>query len=144
MTVAEMLGHSHFSSRFAFSSRLWYSRDVHSSNPDPEIRPDGELGEQPDDRRADLPEPKPSPPEVKAITTEAIKDAVIDPRRDWHLIERLVRDYVKILKEQGLRPERAVSEAKALVVAATGDPMSTILPSVVTWTLSEYYDRSRG
>jgi hypothetical protein len=86
----------------------------------------------------------PTPTEVKAITTEAIKDAVIDPRRDWHLIERLVRDYVKILKEQGLRPERAVSEAKALVVAATGDPMSTILPSVVTWTLSEYYDRSRS
>jgi hypothetical protein len=29
------------------------------------------------------------------------------------------------------------------VVDATGDPMSTILPSVVTWTLSEYHDRSR-
>jgi hypothetical protein len=116
---------------------------VHSSNPDPDIRPDDGPGEQPDGRRGDKPETRPTPTEVKAITTEALKDA-IDSRRNWHLIERLVRDYVKILKEQGLRPERAVSEAKALVVDATGDPMSTILPSVVTWTLSEYYDRSPG
>lgn len=117
---------------------------MHSSNPDPDIRSDDGPGQQPGDRLDDSPESTPTPTEVKAITTEAIKDAVIEPRRDWHLIERLVRDYVKILKEQGLRPERAVSEAKALVVAATGDPMSTILPSVVTWTLSEYYDRSGG
>ena len=32
-------------------------------------------------------------------------------------------------------------EAKALVVEATGDPMSGLLASVVTWTLSEYYER---
>jgi hypothetical protein len=39
------------------------------------------------------------------------------------------------------RSERAVSEAKALVTEATGDPFSSLLTSVVTWTLSVYYER---
>ncbi|MEP6491790.1 MAG: hypothetical protein ABJF01_03885 [bacterium] len=79
-----------------------------------------------------------TPSEVKQITTEALKDAVADPRHDLAATERLVRDYVKILKEQGFRPDRAVTEAKALVVEATGDPLSSILASVESWTMSVF------
>ena len=82
-----------------------------------------------------------NPPANNTDATDALKDAATPARHDVQAIERMVRDYVKILKQQGFQPERAVTAAEALVVEATGDPASEILPSVITWTLSVYYDR---
>jgi hypothetical protein len=79
--------------------------------------------------------------ELKATTTIRIRDAAIGRRPDWHAVERVVREYVTVLKAQGLKPERAIIEAKTRVVQATGDPSHHLLPSVETWTLSVYYDR---
>jgi hypothetical protein len=79
--------------------------------------------------------------ERKTATAEALRTAVTSDRRAWNDVERLVRDYVGILRSHGVKPDRAVVEAKALVIEATGDPFSSLLTSVVTWTLSEYYER---
>jgi hypothetical protein len=79
--------------------------------------------------------------ELKADTVHALRIAVTSDRRAWHEVERLVRGYVRVLRAHGLKADRAVVATKALVVEATGDPMSSIITSVVTWTLSEYYER---
>ena len=84
-------------------------------------------------------------PEGHAELKAALRTAVASDRRMLNDVERLVRDYVRVLRAHGIRSERAVIEAKALVVEATGDPLSDplsgLLASVVTWTLSEYDER---
>jgi len=50
-----------------------------------------------------------------------------------------VREFVFALREQGLKREATVSEARAIVIQATGDPSSSLLPSVETWALKEFY-----
>ena len=80
-------------------------------------------------------------PEGHAELKAALRTAVTSDRRMLNDVERLVRDYVRVLRAHGIRSERAVIEAKALVVEATGDPLSGLLASVVTWTLSEYDER---
>lgn len=79
--------------------------------------------------------------DLRAETALALRNAVVSDRRAWNEVERLVRDYARALRARGVRSERAVSEAKALVTEATGDPFSSLLTSVVTWTLSVYYER---
>lgn len=80
--------------------------------------------------------------ELKSSTAQALRIAISSSdRRAWHEVERLVREYVRVLRTHGLKADRAVVEARSLAVEATGDPMSSLLPSVVTWTLSEYYER---
>jgi hypothetical protein len=73
--VAERLGRSHLPLGFAFSSRLWYSRHVHSSNPDPDIQPDAlPTGAGMNGAASWQQETTPTPTDVKANTTEAIKE----------------------------------------------------------------------
>jgi hypothetical protein len=79
--------------------------------------------------------------ELRASTALALRTAVLSDKRAWNEVERVVRDYAQALRARGVRSERAVSEAKALVTEATGDPFSSLLTSVVTWTLSVYYER---
>jgi hypothetical protein len=87
---------------------------------------------------ADLPEEH---SELKSDTAHALRVALTSDRRAWQEIERIVREYVRVLRAHDLKAERAVAEAKTLVAEATGDPMSSMMPSVVTWTLSEYYEK---
>jgi len=87
---------------------------------------------------ADLPEEH---SELKADTVHALRVALTSDRRAWQEIERIVRDYVRVLRAHDLKAERAVAAAKTIVTEATGDPMSSMIPSVVTWTLSEYYEK---
>jgi hypothetical protein len=87
---------------------------------------------------ADLPEEH---AELRSDAVHALRMAMTADRRAWHDVERLVREYVRVLRAHGLKADRASAETKSLVVEATGDPMSSIIPSVVTWTLSEYYER---
>jgi hypothetical protein len=87
---------------------------------------------------ADLPEEH---SELKSDTVHALRVALTSDRRAWQEIERIVREYVRVLRAHDLKADRAVAEAKALVTQATGDPMSSMMPSVVTWTLSEYYEK---
>ncbi|HEY9228286.1 MAG TPA: hypothetical protein VIP11_16640 [Gemmatimonadaceae bacterium] len=89
-------------------------------------------------RAADLPE---GIAELKSTTAQALRMAVTSDRRAWYEIERIVREYVRALRGHGMKSERAVAETKALVVQATGDPLSSLLTSAVTWALSEYYER---
>jgi hypothetical protein len=89
------------------------------------------------DRSTDLPE---GHAERKAATADALRVAMTSDRRAWQEIERLVREYVRVLRSHGMKHDRAVAEAKAVVVEATGDPLSSLLTSVVTWTLNEYYE----
>ena len=92
---------------------------------------------------------RPSPPgglpeehsELRSDTVHALRIAVTADRRQWHQVERMVREYVRVLRAHGVKADRAIIETKGLVVEATGDPMSSIITSVVTWTLSEYYER---
>lgn len=79
--------------------------------------------------------------ELRADTVHALRVAMTSDRRAWQDVERLVRDYVRVLRAHGLKADRAAAEMKALVVEVTGDPMASIITSVTTWTLSEYYER---
>src|SRR5262249_14098787 len=79
--------------------------------------------------------------ELKTETVHALRVALTSDRRAWQEVERIVREYVRVLRSYDMKPDRAVAEARALVTEATGDPMSSILPSVVTWTLSEYFEK---
>jgi len=74
-------------------------------------------------------------------TVHALRVALASDRRAWQDIERIVREYVRVLRAHDLKAERAVAAAKTIVTEATGDPMSSMIPSVVTWTLSEYYEK---
>lgn len=89
---------------------------------------------------ASVPPPE-SHEELRAATADALRSAVLSNRRAWNEVERIVRGYIRELRIRGVRSERAVAEAKALVAQATGDPLSSLVSSVVTWTLSEYYER---
>lgn len=82
--------------------------------------------------------------ELRATAAEALRNAVASNRRAWHDVERIVRDYARTLRMHGVKSDRAVTEAKGLVAQATGDPLSSLVSSVVTWTLSEYYEADRG
>jgi hypothetical protein len=79
--------------------------------------------------------------ELRADTVHALRMAVTADRRVWHDIERIVREYVRVLRTHGLKADRGVAEVKALVIEATRDPMSNIIASAETWALSEYYDK---
>lgn len=79
------------------------------------------------------------PPELRSATAAALRDATLAKRPDWIAVERLVREFVSTLREQGLKREATVAEARAIVIQATGDPSSSLLPSVETWALKEFY-----
>jgi len=44
-----------------------------------------------------------------------------------------------MLREQGVKRDATLAEARAIVIQATGDPSSSLLPSVETWVLKEFY-----
>jgi len=79
------------------------------------------------------------PPELRSVTAAALRDATLAKRPDWIAVERLVREFVSALRQQGLKREETVAEARAIVIQATGDPSSSLLPSVETWALTEFY-----
>lgn len=106
---------------------------LNTPNPPNTMRPD---------RSASLPE---GHEELRAAAAEALRSAVASNRRAWNDVERIVREYVRVLRSHGVKADRAVVEAKALVAQATGAPLSSLVSPAVTWTLSEYYapERSR-
>jgi hypothetical protein len=82
------------------------------------------------------------PSELRSATAAALRDATIGKARpDWIAVERLVREFVAALREHGMRREATLAEARAIVIQATGDPSSSLLPSVETWALKEFYRR---
>lgn len=78
-------------------------------------------------------------PELRSVTAAALRDATLAKRPDWIAVERIVREFVAMLREQGVKRDATLAEARAIVIQATGDPSSSLLPSVETWVLKEFY-----
>ena len=83
--------------------------------------------------------PRPLPADIRLAVATALAGGATTE------LERLVRDYVRALKDAGLAPEQALARVKAAVAVAPPmpgrpeSPAQHLANDVVAWFVAEYY-----
>jgi hypothetical protein len=95
----------------------------------------------------DTPEHSPTPPRpIPADVSRAVA-AALATEGSTEELERIVRAYVRALKDAAVAPEQALKRVKAVVGVPTTTPLPTPAPQaserlaklVVGWFVAEYY-----